>query len=45
LYLYLRFVRGVPTEAVLALMIEFLTSAKTPAETAKFKLKSKLMEE
>ena len=43
LYLYLKFVRQVPTEAILQLMIEFLTSDKTSAETAKIKLKSKVL--
>lgn len=43
LYLYLKFVRNVPTEAILQLMIGFLTSAKTKGETAKIKLKTKLL--
>jgi hypothetical protein len=43
LYLYLKFVRQVPTEAILQLMIGFLTSDKTAAETAKIKLKSKVL--
>jgi len=43
LYLYLKFVRQVPTEAILQLMIGFLTSDKTAAEMAKIKLKSKVL--
>jgi hypothetical protein len=43
LYLYLKFVRGVPTEAILQLMITFLTLGKTAAEAAGLKLTSKLV--
>jgi hypothetical protein len=43
LYLYLKFVRRVPLEAILQLMITFLTSDKTPGERAGVKLKSRVL--
>ena len=43
LYLYLKFVRKVPVEAILQLMLGFLTSDKTVAEAGKIKLKCKLL--
>lgn len=43
LYLYLKFVKRVPLEAILQLMITFLTSDKTAGERAGVKLKSKVL--
>ncbi|MGW4018282.1 peptidoglycan recognition protein family protein [Rhodococcus ruber] len=43
LYLYLKFVKKVPVAAILQLMITFLTSDKTVAETALIRLESKLL--
>lgn len=43
LYLYLKFVRRVPVASILQLMVDLLTSARTPAETAGFTLQSKVV--
>ena len=43
LYMYLKFVRRVPVEAILQLIISFLTSDKSVAETKKIKLKSQVL--
>jgi hypothetical protein len=43
LYLYLKFVKRVPTASILQLMLDFLTSAKTTAEAGRIKLQSKLL--
>ncbi|WP_157978910.1 peptidoglycan recognition protein family protein [Nocardia aurea] len=43
LYLYLKFVKKVPIEAILQLMITFLTSSRTAAEVGKIRLTSKML--
>lgn len=40
LYLYLKFVRRVPVASILQVLVDLLTSARTPAETAGFTLRS-----
>ncbi len=43
LYLYLKFVRRVPVEAILQLILGFLTSNKTTGETNKLRLTTKIL--
>lgn len=43
LYLFLKFVKRVPVESILQLMVHFLTSDKSAAETARIQLTSKVL--